>query len=124
MTDQPQSPIDHAVLEELRRSTGDDDAFLADLIETYLEDGAQQLAAIEAALDARNAAGLVRPAHTLKTGSATMGALSLAEICRRLEQAGREGVLDDSQARLTDARAEWSRVREALSAPVGRGAAR
>jgi HPt (histidine-containing phosphotransfer) domain-containing protein len=40
---------------------------------------------------------LTRAAHTLKSNSAMPGANELAEICLRLEKAGKEGQLDGLQ---------------------------
>ena len=91
--------VDEKVLEELRASVGGDTAFVRDLIEAYLADSAGQLAAIEAALAADDAEALVRPAHTLKSSSATVGAMDLSALARTLEMAGRAGALDDPETR-------------------------
>ena len=40
-------------------------------------------------------AALVRPAHSLKSSSASIGAMSLAERCRTLEADARAGRVDD-----------------------------
>lgn len=116
MPDPDLPTLDAAVLRELRASTGGDDEFVAELLEAYLADGAAQLAAIEAALAAGDAATLVRPAHTLKSSSATVGALRLAELCRGLEVAGRSGVLDgvDPDGAVQDLRSQWQAVDGAL----------
>ncbi|MGH2401139.1 MAG: Hpt domain-containing protein [Candidatus Limnocylindria bacterium] len=91
--------VDEKVLEELRASVGGDTAFVRDLIEAYLADSAGQLEAIEAALAADDAEALVRPAHTLKSSSATVGAMDLSALARTLEMAGRAGSLGDAEAR-------------------------
>ena len=54
--------LDTSVLAALYDSVGGDDAFIADLIETYLSDGAVQLAAIDEAVRSSEAEALVRPA--------------------------------------------------------------
>jgi HPt (histidine-containing phosphotransfer) domain-containing protein len=90
--------VDEQVLEELRASVGDDTSFLRDLIEAYLTDSAEQLAAIEAAVAADDAEALVRPAHTLKSSSATVGAMELSALARTLEMAGRDGTLGDAES--------------------------
>ena len=59
---------------------------------------------------------MVRPAHTLKSSSASIGAMRLAAICRALEAAGREG-RTDGMVDLTDlARATWDETLGALRA--------
>jgi HPt (histidine-containing phosphotransfer) domain-containing protein len=99
--------LDQSVLDELRESVGDDDAFIADLVATYIGEGRDHLAAMEAAAAAGDAAAIVRPAHTLKSSSAALGALRLAAIAREIEMAGRAGAAADLPARVADARAAW-----------------
>ena len=83
--------LDTAALAELRASVGDDDAFVHELAAAYLAEGPNDLAALAAAAAAGDAGGTVRPAHTLKSSSAALGAARLAALCRQVEYAGREG---------------------------------
>ncbi len=93
----------------------DDDQFGVELAEAYLADGVVQLEAIEAAVAAGDAGALVRPAHTLKSSSATVGALRLAEASRRLEHAGRAGsVGGEGVADPRALRSEWDAAEAAL----------
>ncbi len=116
---EPELPIlDEATLSEVRESVEGDTAFVGELITAYLADGTAHLAAIEAAVAAGDAAALVRPAHTLKSSSATVGAMRLSARARRLEEAGRSGSIDDEATR-TDAgalAADWQATSEALRA--------
>ena len=58
-----------------------------------------------------------RPAHTLKSSSATVGAMRLSSVARELEMAGRTGSLEASvRDRLDSARAEWTAAQEAFAA--------
>jgi HPt (histidine-containing phosphotransfer) domain-containing protein len=82
--------LDTAVLADLRASIGDDEAFLRDLIETYVLEGTANLAALRDAAGAADAAAAIRPAHTLKSSSASIGALRLADLCREIEASARE----------------------------------
>ena len=107
--------LDAAVLEELAASVGGDRGFVEELIRTYLEDTEGQLAAIEAAIAAEDAGALIRPAHTLKSSSATLGAKRLAERARALEIAGRLDRIDDeSRADGEKIREEWQEAKAAL----------
>lgn len=92
--------IDPAAFARLADITGDDPAFLAELVDTYLEDGAAQVAALRAAAAAGDIAALVRPAHTLKSSSASIGAIALAEHCRALEADARAGDVTDPAGRV------------------------
>jgi len=58
-------------------------------IEKYFINFAEKRTAILAALDAGDYPSLVAAAHFLKSSSATLGALALSGLCRRLEELGR-----------------------------------
>ena len=94
MPEPPRPMIEPAILDDLVEATGGDRTFLAELIEAYLLDAPSQLAAMRAAVAAGSADELVRPVHSLKSSSASLGALALAERCRALEATARAGVLD------------------------------
>ena len=101
--------IDDGVLAELRASVESDMTFVRDLVDAYIADSEGCIIAIDAAVAAGDAAALVRPAHTLKSSSATVGAMPLSTTARTLETAARTGALDDAEAQRAAARirAEW-----------------
>lgn len=107
--------LDHAVLNELRDATGGDEAFIVDLVETYVSEGAVNLEGMIAAAEASDPAAIVRPAHTLKSSSASLGAMRLADICRGIEEAGRtdraDGLADDVEL----ARTTWQQTLDAFA---------
>jgi HPt (histidine-containing phosphotransfer) domain-containing protein len=74
--------------------------------------------AIDAALRADDTAGLVRPAHTLKSSSATLGAMRIADTARGWEMAGRsdEPAAPDATAEVlvTRLRDDWTEAITAL----------
>jgi HPt (histidine-containing phosphotransfer) domain-containing protein len=116
--------VDEGILAELMASTGDDIGFVRELIQTYLADTPEQLEAMTAAIEADDAASLVRPAHTLKSSSATVGAMRLSSVARELEMAGRSGSLDAAaRAGLEAARAEWQAAADTLAAYLRRRSA-
>jgi HPt (histidine-containing phosphotransfer) domain-containing protein len=121
MTGQEAAVLDEAVLDELRASVEGDRAFVVELIEAYVTDGAANIEAIASAIDAGDADALVRPAHTLKSSSATLGATRVATTARELEMIGRSGTLGsgvgDLLALVRDA---WPATGEALRAWSGR----
>ncbi|MFL5674469.1 MAG: Hpt domain-containing protein [Chloroflexota bacterium] len=112
--------VDPAAIDGLLEMTGGDPEFLRELITTYVEDGAAQLAAMREAVTAGDAEALVRPAHSLKSNSASMGAEHLATLCRALETDARAGRLDGAAERVAEAASEFEDVRTALEA-VGAG---
>jgi HPt (histidine-containing phosphotransfer) domain-containing protein len=58
----------------------------------FREDGVKSVAAIEAAMRAQNAAGLVIPAHTLKGEARQFGADMLGDLAERIETVARDCV--------------------------------
>ena len=108
--------LDPAAFAHLLEITGDDLDFVDELIDTYLEDAAVQLDAMRSAAEASDEAALVRPAHSLKSSSANVGAMALAEMCRSLEADGRAGAVADMAARVDACGRSFSDVRDALLA--------
>ena len=118
--DTGQPPVlDEGVLAELGASVQGDRSFVVELINAYVADGPAMVDAIEAAVAADDATALVRPAHTLKSSSATVGALRLAAASRELEMAGRSGsVQPASTGSAGSLRADWESAVAALGAWV------
>jgi HPt (histidine-containing phosphotransfer) domain-containing protein len=114
MTDE-MAVLDMSVVDELRASVDGDDVFIADLVRTYLEEAPTHLAAMEAAAAAGDIAAIVRPAHTLKSSSAAIGAMQLSSIAREIEFAGREDDAEGLAERVERARAAWSATVEAIN---------
>lgn len=110
------SAVDAGALDRLLEMTGGDPEFLAELIDTFLEDGAGQLEALRAAVASGDAEAAVRPAHSLKSNSASMGAERLADLSRSLEADARAGAIADGPARVEAATIEFGEVRTALLA--------
>jgi HPt (histidine-containing phosphotransfer) domain-containing protein len=108
--------LDDAVMAELRESTGDDDEFVRELVDAYISEATGYLEAMTAAAAAGDTAAIVRPAHTLKSSSATMGAMRLAGICRGIEEAGRAERADGLVADVELASTTWAATLEALTA--------
>ena len=108
--------VDERVLTELRASVQGDTAFVRELVEAYAADSAQLIDAIEAAVANADADALIRPAHTLKSSSATLGAMSLSATARALEMAARSGTLENGETKnaAERLRAEWEAAVAAL----------
>jgi CheY-like chemotaxis protein len=111
------SRLDAFVIAELKDLAGPDDkAFMAELAGTYLKDLPNRLAAIRAAVEARDAEALRQAAHALKGSSGNIGAQRLQKVCLRLEDAGRAGSAEVPAALLSDLDAEAAGARTALEA--------
>jgi HPt (histidine-containing phosphotransfer) domain-containing protein len=108
--------LDPAAMARLLEITGDDPAFVDELVDTFLEDATTQLDALAAAAATGDAEGAVRPAHSLKSSSLNVGATTLAELSRAIEADARSGPVDDLGPRVKELGAELTAVRSALLA--------
>jgi CheY-like chemotaxis protein/HPt (histidine-containing phosphotransfer) domain-containing protein len=108
--------FDESVLRRLSDSMGGDDGFVADLIGQFLADSPTLLSSATKALEAGDADGARRAAHTLKSNAATFGAHELAGRCRVLEMAAKDGDLGDVSLQLAAIEDELARVHAALRA--------
>ncbi len=104
------------VLDEARlmeRVDGDVE-FLEETVTMLDEDGPELLEQIQAAVSARDAGALVKPAHALKGMVANFCAPLAEAAARELERMGREEHLADLDAAAERAQRETERLREAL----------
>jgi HPt (histidine-containing phosphotransfer) domain-containing protein len=106
--------IDGAVLDRLLESVGGDREFLGELIQTFFDDTPGLFATLHAALAAQNSEEFRRAAHSLKSNSASFGAMALSKISKEMEDMGKAGAFDGAEARIARAEEEYSRVRAAL----------
>lgn len=105
----PEAPaIDPAVFEQLRAALGDAWQRVADL---YLQTTPGVMAAIQAAGRDADAGALRLNAHSLKSSSASLGAMRLSEIARELEAMARRGAIDGWAPLGARLDAEYERVR-------------
>ena len=110
-------PIRYATLRELRTMIGErDDAFLDGLVSDFLADAGGLAADVTAALASGDLAAARRAAHTLKSSSAMLGALELAEQCAAVEHAARDEQEAAAQTAAEGLYDRYRSVREALEA--------
>ncbi|MFN8640583.1 MAG: Hpt domain-containing protein [Candidatus Binatia bacterium] len=83
--------IDSETIDALRslQEDGEDD-LLAELIDLFLQDAPDRLAAIREAVNGGDWVGLAERAHSLKGSCGSLGAVQMAALCARLEAMGRD----------------------------------
>ncbi len=108
--------LDTAALDNLRETVGGDEEFLAELVETFLEDAPQMLVDMRQAVESGDAPGLRLAAHSLKSNSADFGAMSLNALCKELEIMGKDNQLDGALPLIDQAGAAFEAVKPALLA--------
>jgi HPt (histidine-containing phosphotransfer) domain-containing protein len=89
---------------------------LVDLLDTYLEESAGLVSAIRDGERGGDLASVLRPAHSLKSSSASIGAMRLSKLCADLE-AHLRGSLPglDVSAQIRQVESEFARVQSALA---------
>jgi HPt (histidine-containing phosphotransfer) domain-containing protein len=86
------------------------------LVATYLESAGRLVAELAAAAGAGDAGALYRPAHTLKSSSANLGAMSLSRMAAALESQAKRGSVERPLAQVEAIEAAFARARRALEA--------
>ncbi len=111
----PQSEIIvQAVFSDLLDSVGGDLDFMSELVEAYISSTPELFTSIQQALETANASALQRAAHSLKSGSASFGALSFANQCKELEDMGKSGLLEGASQKFTELKVGYQEVVAAL----------
>jgi CheY-like chemotaxis protein/HPt (histidine-containing phosphotransfer) domain-containing protein len=91
---------------------------LCKVIDKYLSSSRQLIETMRTAVSQRDAGVLHRTAHSLKSSSATLGALRLAALCKEVEAMGRTNALDGVASLWENIEAEYALVQEALTAEL------
>jgi HPt (histidine-containing phosphotransfer) domain-containing protein len=106
--------IDPSIYQELCATMGDD--FIGKLVDTFFEETTQLIAALRQALAQSDAIAFQRAAHSLKSSSASLGALQFSARARELEMIGKNDQLDGAGGAVEHLAAEFDLVRQALLA--------
>jgi HPt (histidine-containing phosphotransfer) domain-containing protein len=106
--------IDRAVLKALLDSFGGDLDFFAELLDSYFVDAPRLLSEMRQAVVDNQPPQLQMSAHSLKSVSATFGAMRLAALCKDLEIMGRTGTVHGAAELTPQVEAEYARVHAAL----------
>jgi PAS domain S-box-containing protein len=107
--------LDPDILSELRSLNDDDDPdVLDDMVKMFIQGTPERVARLHEAIAGGNAERIAFTAHNLKGSAGVMGARRLIAVCQQLEDAGRTGQLDPTQAWLAQLDCEYERVCAAL----------
>ncbi|QKQ74870.1 PAS domain S-box protein [Nostoc sp. TCL240-02] len=106
--------IDAKILQSLRDIVRGDRVVFAELIKCYLTETPRLVQDIRTAIANRDAQTIWKAAHQLKSSSASIGAIALAQLCKVLEAQGRSSELDNSVELLTQLYQEYEQVKTAL----------
>ena len=115
--------LNRQALDNIRAlSAAHGDALLERVLQAYLDDTPRHFRALHQAIANDNSGQLRRAAHSLKSSSANIGALTLAQYCRDMEQLGRNDTTTGAAALLADMEREFLAVKQALAAMLAKEA--
>ena len=92
---------------------------LEKIVRFYLGDAPRLMKLMADAVGCQDFDALQRAAHALKSSSANLGALALAQLCKDMEEEARGKALPYAAERMVRAEHEFGLVRAALRACIG-----
>jgi histidine phosphotransfer protein HptB len=107
-----QTLIDTATFEELKSAMGED--FIPELISTYLEETTNLIQTLHETLAANRPEDFRRAAHSIKSSSASLGALDFSAQAKELEFIGKAGDLSQAAEPLSRLETAFPAVQKAL----------
>ncbi len=111
------SGLDRSALDLIRNlEDGNPSGILEKVLGIFFRETPPLLAAMRKAAALKDAAALQQTAHRLKSGSATLGATRLSDLCRKLEAAAREGDVSRGTLQVEEIVAEYQNIEPALMA--------
>jgi len=106
----------HDTLEEL---TGGETGITTELIIAYLEGGDTLTQQMHLAMSNDDPEQLQRAAHSLKSSSASLGAVQLGDVCKSLEKQGRQGDISHAAEELSLMQQQYQQVALILRQLIG-----
>ncbi len=111
----PLPAIDPQILQSMRDMAAQNAAvFMPQLIGIYLTESSKLIQTMAQAVEAPDAAALSAAAHKLKSGSASLGAMALSNLCKEVEAMCCNGTISGGAQKLQEIQAEYKRVKIAL----------
>jgi two-component system sensor histidine kinase/response regulator len=115
--------IDRKALEQIAAlQKSGQPSILHKIINLYFDSSRNLMQTIRQAVTSSDGPELHRAAHTLKSASANLGALTLAEMCKTMEALGETKGFENAQGLLPGLEMEYEGVRAALAGELEKGA--
>ncbi|EDX78539.1 response regulator receiver domain protein [Coleofasciculus chthonoplastes PCC 7420] len=90
------------------------------IVGDYLEDAPERLQAIQSAIATQDAEALRQAAHSLRSSSANLGAVTLSHLCKELEALAGAGITEVPAEQRVQVEVEYEKVRTALIKQVSK----
>jgi two-component system, sensor histidine kinase and response regulator len=89
--------------------------FLKKIVSIYFRDTPNHIFEIQKGIQEKNPDKILQAAHSLKSTSANIGAITLSDICQELESNARMKMIDDAVSQLAQIKSEYAVVVTALN---------
>ena len=119
MSDLP--AIDPEAINNLRELSPDDDAFLIEIIDIFLEDTPNRIAELESSLTSQDVEVFGRAAHSIKGSSSNLGATHLRAAAEKLESLSRSEGITNTDEMVAELKACFAVAKAELNKIAGRG---
>ena len=111
--------IDPDTFEEFKQLMAEEGAdWIIDLLNQFISDASNYVKDISSGATAGDAERVEKAAHTLKSSSASLGAKNVSELCRRLQQLGRENKIQEIRNLVDSLETAHRQVLEALEREI------
>ena len=92
----------------------DDEVLAKEVVEAFLNDIPRQIGTLQGCLEAGDAPGAERQAHTIKGASANVGGEALRAVAFEMEKTARAGDLEAVNVRMTELKTQFEKLKQAM----------
>jgi HPt (histidine-containing phosphotransfer) domain-containing protein len=110
--------LQREALDAIRELSGDSPELLKQVVQAYLDSMPPLLSQLNAGFSSSDLNSIRHAAHTMKSSSASLGAIDLSQMCAKLEAAARAGAIPADAPSAKTIEAEFAEVRVALIAEI------
>lgn len=104
--------IDALTFAELKMTVGAD--FIGELVDAYLDDTPRLISELAESLLQQDTTKFSRMAHSIKSSSASLGALPLSLLAKELEMMGKQGDLSEAESKVKHLQDNYFQVQKKL----------
>lgn len=104
--------IDQKAYNELKELMGAD--FMVEIVDTFIQETGDLIVQLRQALELKDATSFDRCAHSIKSSSASLGALGFSQSARQLEMMGKAGDLSEAESLLEQFAKDFLEVKQSL----------
>jgi histidine phosphotransfer protein HptB len=104
--------IDQKTFNELKELMGAD--FIVEIVDTFIQETGNLIDQLHDTLEVQDAATFGRCAHSIKSSSASLGALDFSQSARQLELMGKAGDLSNAAPLLDGLTTDFHEVKQSL----------